>query len=195
MKTQQVLDEAKGGVLFIDEAYSLGNNDGKDTYSKECIDTITSYLSENRGDFVCIIAGYKNDLERCFFKYNNGLERRFPWKYTLESYSVDELWQIFCKIVKDHDWKIDQILLDNFKKIKYIFEKHKDEFTNNGGDMEILFQKAKLIHSKSLLIGKSKNKKSLDLSNITEAIELFVDAKKGHVKEEKYKPGLEFLYT
>ena len=49
--------------------------------AKECIDTITSYLSENRGDFVCIIAGYKNDLERCFFKYNNGLERRFPWKY------------------------------------------------------------------------------------------------------------------
>ena len=195
MKTQQILDDAKGGVLFIDEAYSLGNTDGKDTYSKECIDTITSYLSENRGDFVCIIAGYKDDLENCFFKYNNGLDRRFPWKYTLEPYSVDELWQIFCKIVKDHDWKIDQLILDNFDKIKHLFEKHKGEFTNNGGDMEILFQKAKLIHAKCLLTGKSKHKKSLDISNISEALELFMAAKKGHITDKDRNTILDYLYT
>ena len=75
-KTQKILDSSIGGVLFIDEAYSLGNEDGKDIYSKECIDTITSFLSENRENFVCIIAGYKKDLQQCFFKYNSGLERK-----------------------------------------------------------------------------------------------------------------------
>ena len=196
MKTQQILEESKGGVLFIDEAYSLGNNDGKDTYSKECIDTITSYLSENREDFVCIIAGYKDDLERCFFKYNNGLERRFPWKYTLESYSVEELWDIFCKIVHDHNWNIDKILLDNFSEIKHLFEKNKDLFTNNGGDMELLFQKAKLIHSKCLLSGKSINKKYLDINNITEAIDLLIESKRGHTKKRKFGDSyLDYLYS
>ena len=45
----------------------------KDSYAKECIDTITSFLSENREDFVCIVAGYKEGLDKCFFKYNEGL--------------------------------------------------------------------------------------------------------------------------
>ena len=95
----------------------------------------------------------------------------------------------------DHDWKIDQILLENFDKIKHLFEKNKDEFTNNGGDMEILFQKAKMIHSKCLLIGKSKHKKSLDISNITEALELFIAAKKGHIKDKETNTVLDYLYT
>ena len=59
IKTQKVLDECNGGVLFIDEAYSLGNSEGKDSYSKECIDTLTAHLSENKQNFICIIAGYK----------------------------------------------------------------------------------------------------------------------------------------
>ena len=94
-KTLKVLEAAKGGVLFIDEAYSLGNEEGKDIYSKECIDTITAFLSENREDFVCIIAGYRDALRQCFFKYNAGLERRFPWTYTITSYTHEELKLIF----------------------------------------------------------------------------------------------------
>ena len=67
MKTKKVLEEANGGVLFIDEAYSLGNQEGKDSYSKECIDTLTAFLTEEKEDFVLIIAGYKEDLKKCFF--------------------------------------------------------------------------------------------------------------------------------
>jgi len=66
IKTQKVIDEAKGGVLFIDEAYSLGNAELRDSFSKECIDTLNQNLSERR-DFLCIIAGYKEELEKCFF--------------------------------------------------------------------------------------------------------------------------------
>ena len=69
-KTQEVIDECNGGVLFIDEAYSLGNTEGRDSFSKECIDTINLNLSEKKKNFLCIIAGYKDSLDKCFFSYN-----------------------------------------------------------------------------------------------------------------------------
>ena len=60
IKTQEFIDSCYGGVMFIDEAYSLGNNEGRDSFSKECIDTINQNLTENKGNFLCIIAGYKS---------------------------------------------------------------------------------------------------------------------------------------
>ena len=68
VKTQQAIDDAMGGVLFIDEAYSLGDNIGKtnNTYSKECLDTINQNLSENKSKFICIIAGYAKELNNSF---------------------------------------------------------------------------------------------------------------------------------
>ena len=66
IKTQKVLDECKGGVLIIDEAYSLGNPEGRDSYSKECIDTLTAFLSESP-DTIVFIMGYKEDLQQCLF--------------------------------------------------------------------------------------------------------------------------------
>ena len=144
IKTQKILDSSKGGVLFIDEAYSLGNNEGRDSYSKECIDAITAFLTEERSDFICIIAGYKDSLEKCFFNYNAGLERRFPYRFKLDKYTASELRDIFLKIVDDNEWSIksdDEIPVDFFEKnIKY--------FKFNGGDMETLFHKCKIAHSK-----------------------------------------------
>jgi SpoVK/Ycf46/Vps4 family AAA+-type ATPase len=63
IKTQKAIDGAKGGVLLIDEAYSLGNPEGRDSYSKECIDTINQNLSEGKSEFICIIVGYKKALK------------------------------------------------------------------------------------------------------------------------------------
>ena len=94
-KTQKVIDSALGGVLFIDEAYSLGNQEQRDSFSKECIDTINENLTEKKTDFICIIAGYKDEIESCFFSYNSGLERRFPVRFTIEEYKPEELYLIF----------------------------------------------------------------------------------------------------
>jgi len=93
-KTQGVINECKGGVMFIDEAYSLGNSEGRDSFSKECIDTINQNLTEQR-DFLCIIAGYKDSLDDCFFKYNEGLRRRFTFTYDIPGYNGLELNKIF----------------------------------------------------------------------------------------------------
>ena len=81
--TQEIFDKAEDGVIFIDEAYSLGNKEGSDSFSKECIDTINQNLTEKKGKVIVIIAGYKKQLEESFFSYNPGLIRRFPFRYTI----------------------------------------------------------------------------------------------------------------
>ena len=105
-RTQEVINSILGGVLFIDEAYSLGNNDVDDSYSKECLDTLNQNLSEKKNQFLCIIAGYKNALEKNFFAYNEGLRRRFPFTYTIEEYTPNELKNIFLGMLED-SWGIE----------------------------------------------------------------------------------------
>ena len=81
VQTQEKINEAEGGVLFIDEVYSLGNKKKSDSFTKECIDTINQNLTEKGDKFLCIVAGYEKDVEECFFAYNRGLERRFPIRF------------------------------------------------------------------------------------------------------------------
>lgn len=173
LKTQKVLNEAKGGVLFIDEAYSLGNKEGRDSYSKECIDTITAFLTEEREDFICIIAGYKHDLEKCFFSQNHGLKRRFNWKFEIGGYTPSELRQIFIKKIKDYGWKIKS---DEDIPIK-LFEHNKELFEFNGGDMETLFQKCKMAHSLRVLKSHPSEKKILNLDDFKSGLDNFTTAK------------------
>lgn len=97
--TQEVFDNSKGGILFIDEAYSLGNPEQRDSFSKECIDTINQNLTENK-DTVVFIAGYKEQLNESFFSYNPGLNRRFKMRLTVDKYNAEDLRQIFIKKLK-----------------------------------------------------------------------------------------------
>ena len=98
--------KTKKGNLY-NLAYSLGNSQGKDMYSKEAIDMLTSYLSEHPHDLVCIIAGYRDALQKCFFNYNQGLERRFPNRYEIGKYKPEELRLIFFKIIREYEWDVE----------------------------------------------------------------------------------------
>lgn len=184
IKTQKILDECNGGVLFIDEAYSLGNSEGRDSYSKECIDTITAYLSENKRNFICIIAGYKKSLQQCFFNYNEGLERRFPYRFEIDTYNPEELRLIFFKIVREHNWDI----LDEKSIPISFFETNKDYFIFNGGDMEILFHKCKIAHSKRVFTLPYDVKKKLTIEDLDKGLQLFLqnDEIKKRKETEKY---------
>ena len=180
IKTKKILDSCKGGVLFIDEAYSLGNKEGKDTYSKECIDTLTAFLSEEKEDCVVIIAGYKNDLKKCFFNYNSGLERRFNWFFELKSYSGDELRKIFFKKIYDYNWKVK-----NENKIPVsFFENNKENFKYNGGDMETLFHKTKMCHSLRVLKYNENEKKQISFGDIKKGFKLFMKTKSSSKKND-----------
>ena len=94
IKTNDVINDCLGGVLFIDEAYSLGNSEKKDSFSKECIDTLCEALSNHKDNFMVIIAGYENELKECFFNYNQGLDSRFTWRFKTDEYKGEELYNI-----------------------------------------------------------------------------------------------------
>jgi len=168
IKTQKIIDKADGGVLFIDEAYSLGTQKGSngDSFSKECIDTLNQNLSENK-NFICIIAGYKKELKECFFKNNEGLERRFPWKFEIKKVNAEQLKHIFISMIRKNNWLIDN------KDIPTNFFKHNREcFPFNGGSIETFFGKVKMIHSKRVFGKSKKEKMKITKEDIENAIEI-----------------------
>jgi SpoVK/Ycf46/Vps4 family AAA+-type ATPase len=173
LKTKKVLKNALGGVLFVDEAYSLGSGDkSDDMYSKECIDTINQFLSEHTENFIMIIAGYKDELERCFFNMNPGLRRRFPWVYDLGDYTLQNLKEIFIYQVLETAWGFEQdVILNNYASLDCIFN-NKEHFKNNGGDCLVLFDKAKICHSRRVFGKKNEVKKFLSIVDIKLAFEL-----------------------
>lgn len=148
VKTQKIINESFGGVLFIDEAYSLG---GDDAFSKECINTINQNLSENGDKFICIIAGYSDALETNFFSHNSGLHRRFPFRYKIDKYSSSELTEILTNKLVKEKYSID---IGYESKINKLLEDNKEWFPNFGGDIETYFFHIKMMHS-TRVFGKS----------------------------------------
>ena len=173
-KTKKVLDSARGGILLIDEAYSLGDKEGgKDSFSKECIDTINQYLSEHVDELICIVAGYKEDLDKCFFGVNQGLTRRFPWRYEMDKYTPDNLFSIFDSQMKRQKWttNVEKTVLTS------MFKNHAELFVNNGGDTQNFLDKCKICHAQRIFGGKEKEKKQLSSEDFTAGMKLFSDTK------------------
>merc|ERR1711991_1233112 len=130
LKTKEVIKDSLGGVLFIDEAYALGNSEKRDSFAKECIDTLCEALSDNKENLMVIIAGYEKELKNCFFEYNKGLDSRFTWRFKTDDYTSEELFLIFKKKVNDIGWTLK-------KKIKCSwFEDKMDYFKYFRRDME-----------------------------------------------------------
>ncbi len=137
-KTQKVIDSALGGVLFIDEVYSLGNKEGRDSFAKECIDTINLNMSRTDRPWLLIVGGYKEDIEESFLAYNKGLERRFTVKLEIKGYDENELFDILKSFILQEKWELEEnaITINDIKE-------NKDNFKYYGGDMRKLFQLAK----------------------------------------------------
>jgi len=172
-KTKKVLDSAKGSILLIDEAYSLGDKEGgKDSFSKECIDTINQYLSEHVDELICIIAGYKDDLDRCFFAVNQGLARRFPWRYEMDKYTPDDLYKIVEKQMISQGWKTN---VDK-KSISDLLKSNIDMFSNNGGDTQNFLDKCKVCHAQRMF-GSTMERKMLGIQDFENGIRLYKESK------------------
>lgn len=105
IKTSKKIEEAKGGILFIDEAYSLARKD--DTFGQEAIDTILKAMEDNREDFVVIVAGYTGPMEN-FINSNPGLKSRFNKYIEFPDYTIDELMGIFDMNCKKYDYEADE---------------------------------------------------------------------------------------
>jgi len=99
LKTAQVIKKAKGGVLFIDEAYSLSSEDGSTDYGREAIDTLVKGMEDYRDDLVVIVAGYVDEMKN-FINMNPGLRSRFSKYIQFDNYTEDEMLDIFQRLCK-----------------------------------------------------------------------------------------------
>jgi SpoVK/Ycf46/Vps4 family AAA+-type ATPase len=193
LKTRDVIKDCLGGVLFIDEAYALGNNEKKDSFSKECIDTLCEALSDNKNNLMVIIAGYETELKECFFNYNQGLDSRFTWRFSTDEYKADELFKIFLKKVSDIEWVIAD---DSSIKVEW-FKKNMDYFKFFGRDMETLLAKTKIAHSKRVFCKPESEKKKLTIADLNKGFEMYL--KNNDVKNRKengnLKKSLEYIYV
>tara|TARA_B100001093_G_scaffold506319_1_gene565042 strand:- start:100 stop:1236 length:1137 start_codon:yes stop_codon:yes gene_type:complete len=166
IKTSKVIEQSLGGVLFIDEAYSLGSLEKRDSFAKECIDTLCEALSNHKNNLMVIIAGYEDELETCFFSANSGLKSRFPWSFNISKYSSFELYQIFSKKIKEIDWKMDESINSKF------FEKYYKHFSYYGRDIEILLLKCKIAHSRRIF-SNSENSRIITYDDLINGYKLF----------------------
>ena len=106
IKTNQLVDQALGGVLFIDEAYTLKSSDG-DTFGSEAIDTLLKRLEDDRGKFICIVAGYTDQMHD-FIDTNPGLKSRFTQTIHFDDYTPDELTEIFLNLAAAKNFTVDE---------------------------------------------------------------------------------------
>ena len=169
IKTKDVIKECLGGVLFIDEAYSLGSPEKRDSFSKECIDTLCEALSDHKDNLMVIIAGYETELNECFFGSNQGLKSRFTWRFKTDNYSAEDLYHIFIKKVKNAGWEI----FDKDINVKW-FEKHKQTFKFYGRDIETLFAKVKIAHSRRVFCLDDLVKQKITISDLNKGYSMFL---------------------
>jgi len=188
MKTRDVIKDCLGGVLFIDEAYALGNREKRDSFAKECIDTLCEGLSDNKDNLMVIIAGYEEDLDKCFFSYNQGLNSRFPWRFHTDDYKADELNKIFAKKVKEIGWSLEKEIKNKW------FEDKMDYFKFYGRDIETLLAKTKIAHGRRVFCKDESEKRVITQKDINKGFEMFTDNKevKNRVDKQSFIP---FMYA
>jgi SpoVK/Ycf46/Vps4 family AAA+-type ATPase len=193
LKTRDVIKDSLGGVLFIDEAYALGNTEKRDSFSKECIDTLCEALSDNKDNLMVIIAGYENDLDECFFNYNQGLNSRFTWRFKTDDYNAEDLCKIFIKKVNDGGWSIAENTPINIKW----FEKNKPYFKFYGRDIETLFAKLKIAHGRRVFCLNEENKKKITLNDLENGFKLFLnnDEVKKRKDHDNFKNMISSMYV
>ena len=140
-KTTKALNEARGGILFIDEAYSLTNTGSDNDYGKVVVDTIVKYMEDNRNTTSIIVAGYKREMEQ-FLEVNPGLKSRFNIYLDFSDYSHNQLLEILEKLCNENDY----ILSDDAKKTageRLKRERKKQSYSfGNGRVVRNLFEEA-----------------------------------------------------
>ena len=140
-KTNQIVDSAMNGVLFIDEAYALVPENSTQDYGQEAISTLLKRMEDNRDSLVVIIAGYSNEMKR-FIDSNPGLQSRFTRYINFPDYTAEELVRIFYMYMKKNEYTLskdgDAMLRE---KLEYAVA-HKDRNFGNARYVRNIFEKA-----------------------------------------------------
>lgn len=140
IKTQEVIDKAMGGILFIDEAYALTHGKGDGDFGQEAVDTVLKAMEDHRDDFIVIVAGYP-DLMKEFISSNPGLKSRFNQYINFEDYNPAELKKIFDLQCRNQNLLLepdcDKLLNKHFTDM---YENRSNDYAN-GRDVRNYFEK------------------------------------------------------
>ena len=150
LKVKKVIEQARGGVLFIDEAYSITENDHTDSYGRECLTELTKALEDYRDDLVVIVAGYTEPMKK-FFESNPGLKSRFNTFIEFDDYNSNELSDILVSMCRKNDYVLDE---EARQKIHLYFEQQtasKDANFANGRLVRNLYDDLVMNHARRVI--------------------------------------------
>lgn len=177
LKVKEVIERAKGGVLFIDEAYSITENDHSDSYGRECLTELTKALENYRDDLVVIVAGYTEPM-KLFFESNPGLKSRFNTFIEFEDYDEEELDGIMNMMCKKNDYVLSKNAVEKIKAIIAYDVAHKGEEFANGRLVRNLYEDIVMNHARRL--------NRIDKPSREELMELKADDIPSAVEQEDY---------
>ena len=146
LKTTEACNKALGGVLFIDEAYSL-EVDRRD-YGREAVETLLTFMEAHRGEIAVIVAGYPEEME-AFVDSNPGIRSRFDSAIHFPDYTDDELLQVFRKLASRHDYRLGEGVVDALKKA--IADIPRGRGFGNAREMRRLFDEVVCNHALSMM--------------------------------------------
>ena len=140
IKVDEAVQKSIGGILFIDEAYTLSPSDGQDSFGQEAIDTLLKRMEDNRESLVVIVAGYEEEMQR-FIESNPGFKSRFNKYISFDDYKPDELIEIFLSIVKKNKYHAsDELIQLLYSKFVELYNSRTKSF-GNGRVVRNLFEK------------------------------------------------------
>ncbi|UOE96472.1 stage V sporulation protein K [Alkalihalobacillus sp. LMS39] len=158
-KTREVIKKASGGILFIDEAYSLSRGGEKD-FGKEAIDTLVKAMEDQQHDFVLILAGYSKEMDY-FMSLNPGLPSRFPLTVDFPDYTTEELMKMTELMLAEREYLITK---DGERKIRELVKKGKEDKTqpfSNGRYVRNIIEQAIRKQAVRLLVEKNHDRNML----------------------------------
>jgi len=164
-QVMEVVNQALGGVLFIDEAYSLVSRRGENDFGYEAVDTLIKAMEDHRDDLIVIVAGYPDKMEE-FLSSNPGLQSRFNKYINFDDYTPQELLDIFRGMCKKNGYKLTGNAEEKVKQmLEFLHETRSDSFAN-ARTVRNLFEKLLTIQADRLAELESVSDE--DLSTITE---------------------------
>ncbi len=140
-KTKELIRKAMGGILFIDEAYSITEGSGSSSFGKKAIAALIKEMEDHRSEFGVIVAGYTKNMKD-FIESNPGLKSRFDRTYHFEDFSIDELWEIAVNMYKMKGYSVDVGSEAHLKTyIKFLHDK-RDRFFGNARSIRKIVEKS-----------------------------------------------------
>lgn len=179
-------DKAMGGILFIDEAYSLKQGEG-DSFGQEAVDALLKRMEDDRGKFVVIAAGYKDEMAR-FIASNSGFESRFTHKIELPDYTAEELTEIFKLYVRNKEYVLSSDAEETLKKvIKQMYDNRGKNFANARDVRRLFDETIRRQSSRIMNLPEEKQTKDAYMEIIPEDIRLEQKEEKSLSKDDILK--------